>query len=148
MVKALIVIGRQDKVDLPGFELYGIDAKVDTGAYTSAINCSRVKVKVVGGIETLLFQISGSRIGQKKARRFSTVNFEKRKIRSSNGVSEERFIIETDITIFGKKRKVEFSLADRSKMKFPILLGRRFLSGRFLVDVQKKNLSYNQKIKS
>lgn len=148
MAKILKVIGRQDKVDLPGFELYGIDAKVDTGAYTSAISCSRVKVKKIEGVETLVFHIPGSRIKEKKARRFSTANFKKRKIRSSNGVSEERFIIETHVIIFGKKRKVEFSLADRSKMRFPILLGRKFLTKRFIVDVRQKNLSYSLKLKS
>lgn len=148
MAKGLKVIGRQDKIDLPEFELQNVDAKIDTGAYTSAINCSRVKVAVVEGVETLIFQIPGSRIKEKKARKFRTTNFKKRKIRSSNGVSEERFIVNTSVIVFGKKRNVEFSLADRSKMKFPILLGRKFLTKRFLVDVGEKNMSYNLKLKS
>jgi len=145
MAKNLITIGRQDKVDLPELGLKDIDIKVDTGAYTSSINCSRVKVKLINGVETLCFYISGSKIHEKKSREFSTINFEKRKVRSSNGMTENRYVIETFVLLFGKKAKLEFSLTDRSKMRFPVLLGRKFLTQRFIVDVSKKNLSYKQK---
>lgn len=145
MKERLITIGRQDKVDIPELNLLDIDAKVDTGAYTSSINCSRVKVKTVDGVKTLTFYISGSRIHERKARKFSTTRFEQRKIRSSNGITESRYIIDTAIILFGKKKKLELSLADRSKMKFPILLGRKFLTDKYVVDVSRKNLSHKQK---
>ncbi len=147
MKEHLTTIGRQDKVDIPELNLLDIDAKIDTGAYTSSINCSRVKVKTIDGVKTLTFYISGSRIHERKARKFSTTTFEQRKIRSSNGITESRYIIDTVIILFGKKKKVELSLADRSKMKFPILIGRKFLTDKFIVDVGQKNLSYKQKIK-
>ncbi len=147
MREHLITIGRQDKIDLPELNLSNIDAKVDTGAYTSSINCSRVKVKVIDGVETLTFYISGSRIHEKKARIFSTTVFKQKKIRSSNGITEARYVIQTLVVLFGKKKKIELSLADRSKMKFPILIGRKFLTDKFIVDVGQKNLSYKQKFK-
>jgi len=147
MTEHLTIIGRQDKVDLPELGLLNIEVKIDTGAYTSSINCSRVKVKVIDGVKTLTFYIAGSRIHEKKARRFSTTAFEQRKIRSSNGITETRYVIDTSIVLFGKKKKLELSLADRSKMKFPILLGRKFLTDRFVVNVSEKNLSYKQKLK-
>ena len=37
------IIGRVDKVDFPKLDLYSIDVKVDSGAYTSAIHCSKIK---------------------------------------------------------------------------------------------------------
>ncbi len=147
MAKKLQTIGRQEIIDLPDFELENVEAKVDTGAYTSSINCSRVKVKEINGVEQLTFYLSGSKIHEKKARRFVTSNFKKKRIRSSNGQMEERFIITTNAVFFGKKVKMELSLADRSKMKFPILLGRKLLAKRFVVDVSKKNLSYQAKLK-
>jgi hypothetical protein len=141
MSKPLQVIGRQDFVNLPEFGLKRIEAKIDTGAYTSAINCSRLKLTKVDGVPTLTFYLSGHRIHEHKARKFSTTSFKKKKIRSSNGVTEERYIIKTTVVMFRKRINAEFSLSDRSKMKFPILLGRKLLSNRFIVDVSLKNLS-------
>lgn len=148
MAKKVLTIGRQDIIDLPSFGLNNIEAKVDTGAYTSAINCSRLKVTKVNGQSELTFYLSGSRIHEKRARKFKTTEFKRRKIKSSNGQMEERYVIRTTAVIFGKRLKMEFSLSDRSRMKFPILLGRKMLTGRYIVDVSKKNLSYKEKLKN
>lgn len=147
MAKKVWLIGRQDKIDLPDFDLKDIDAKIDTGAYTSSINCSRVKVKLVNGVKELSFYLSGSRIHEKKSRMFKTTDFRKKKIRSSNGQIEERYVVKAIMVVFEKRLKVEFSLADRSKMKFPVLIGRKILAERFIVDVSKKNISYLAKLK-
>tara|TARA_R110001592_G_scaffold141623_1_gene363397 strand:- start:884 stop:1351 length:468 start_codon:yes stop_codon:yes gene_type:complete len=141
MSKPLQLIGRQDFINLPEFGLKDVEAKIDTGAYTSSINCSKVKLTKVDGVPTLTFQLSANKIHEKKARKFSTTNFKKKKIRSSNGVTEERFIIKTIAVLMRRRVNAEFSLTDRSKMKFPILLGRKLLTNRFIVDVSKKDLS-------
>lgn len=147
MFKKSVTIGRVDKIDLPDLELFDIDAKIDTGAYTSAINCSKVKVKAVNGVKTLTFNIQGNRLHEKKARKFSTTEFKKKNIRSSNGTNEERYVIATHVELFGHIILTEFSLSDRSKMKFPILLGRKLLRHGFVVNVSKKNLSFQKKYK-
>jgi hypothetical protein len=61
-------------------------------------------------------------------------------IKSSNGISETRYQIVLTM-IFGKKTyNVELTLSDRAEMKFPVLLGRKFLQqGKFIVDVSKIN---------
>lgn len=58
-----------------------------------------------------------------------------KKVKSSNGKSEDRIFVETVIELFGKKYKAELSLTDRKDMKYPMLIGRKYLQGRFLVDV-------------
>ncbi|WP_339608229.1 RimK/LysX family protein [uncultured Roseivirga sp.] len=141
MSKPLHLIGRQDFINLPEFGLKGVEAKVDTGAYTSSINCSKVKLTKVDGVPTLNFHLSGNKIHEKKARKFSTTTFKKKKIRSSNGVTEERYIIKTSVVLMKKRFNAEFSLSDRSKMKFPVLLGRKLLTNRFIVDVSQKDVS-------
>ncbi|MFT6215924.1 MAG: hypothetical protein ACJAS3_002325 [Roseivirga sp.] len=141
MSKPLQLIGRQDFINLPEFGLKDVEAKIDTGAYTSSINCSKLKLSKVDGIPTLNFQLSGTKINEKRARKFSTTTFKKKKIRSSNGDTEERFIVITTVVILERRIKAEFSLSDRSKMKFPILIGRKLLKNRFIVDVSKKNIS-------
>jgi hypothetical protein len=66
-----------------------------------------------------------------------TINdFTVRIVRSSNGTQEKRYFIKTFITLKGETYPVLLSLADRSNMKWPVLIGRRFLrKNRFLVDV-------------
>lgn len=140
--KEKLLIGRSDIIDLPEFELYDIPAKVDTGAFTSAIHTSSIKVREEDGIKYIYFKIPAAK---KKGKVFHTSHYEERRIRSSNGHIEKRYVITTEILIFGKLQKIEFSLADRSSMKYPILLGRKLLSKKFVVDVAKKNSSYNQK---
>lgn len=146
--KDLRIIGRTDIVDLPDLGLHNVDVKIDSGAYTSSIHCSRIKViKEADGTEAITFTIPGSKLHEKGIHRFSVKDFEERSIRSSNGHLQKRFVIQSHIVIFGKRIQTEFSLADRSRMKYPVLLGRQLLSKRFLIDVNKTNLSYKEKIK-
>lgn len=141
------VIGRTDVIDLPELGLHDVDAKIDTGAYTSSIHCSRIKVKKdPDGSEVITFTIPGSKLHEKGLHHFKVRQFESRHIRSSNGQIQERYVIKTQLILFGRKIRTEFSLADRSSMKFPILLGRKLLQNRFIVDVSKKDLSHTEKI--
>jgi len=135
--RSKIVIGRCDFINLPELGIEHIAAKVDTGAYTSAIHCSRIKLQRENDVEYLLFKIPGSH--QKKM--FRVTNFKLKNIKSSSGHSESRFVIKTKVSIFGKVINTEFSLANRSEMKFPVLLGRKLLKDRFIVDVSQVNLS-------
>ena len=64
-----------------------------------------------------------------------------RRVKSSNGMVEERYSIVTDITIFQKTYPIELTLTERPDMKHPVLLGRKFLSKKFIIDTSKKNLS-------
>ncbi|MBK6266658.1 ATP-dependent zinc protease [Marivirga sp. S37H4] len=147
MSKKKRVIGRTDKVDLPELGLVNVQAKIDTGAYTSAIHCSKIHIDTgKNGEDLLVYTISGSRLGKgMRARKFVTDNFKLKKIRSSNGQVQQRYVIKTKLKLFNKIYTTEFSLSDRSHMKNPILLGRKLLNGRFLVDVAEEDLSFKYK---
>ncbi len=141
--KNKLIIGRCDFIDLPELGIQNIAAKIDTGAYTSAIHCSRIKLQKENEVEYLFFKIPGSH--QKKL--FRVKNFKLRNIKSSSGHSETRFVIKTKVTIFGREINTEFSLANRSEMKFPVLLGRKLLKDKFIVDVSQINLSRKEQLK-
>ena len=143
-MKTKKTIGRIDKLDLPELGLEKVQAKIDTGAYTSAIHCSKIHIEKLKDASTILvYTISGKRLGQgMKAKKFKTSEFKLKKIKSSNGQVQERYVIKTKVKLFNKTYKTEFSLSDRSHMKNPILLGRKLLSGRFVVDVTEENLSF------
>ncbi len=59
---------------------------------------------------------------------------DKRRIKSSNGQVETRYVIETAFELGSETRKCQLTLSDRSTMKFPVLVGERLLSQGFLVD--------------
>lgn len=131
------VIGRAALIDLPELELWGISAKIDTGAYTSALHCSAVEVIEVAGEKQLNFYVELGH--QQKKHCFVACDFKEKKIRNSFGQVEKRFVVKTKIEIMGRRVKVEFSLADREQMRFPVLIGRKLLKNRFVVDVALKS---------
>lgn len=136
-------IGSVDKVDLPLFHLQDIEAKIDTGANRSSIHCSKIELLDKDGVQELSFHIPLD--SSKGDHAFTSRDFFKKKIKSSNGQSEERYIIKTIIVLFGKRIKASFSLTDRAEMNYPILLGRRLLKSRFVVDVEEQYLSHKAK---
>ncbi|MCR6637811.1 MAG: RimK/LysX family protein [Sporocytophaga sp.] len=144
MKKDKLTIGRSDMIDLPDLKIYNVKAKIDTGAYSCSIHCSNPKVSG-NKRKKLSFSLPYFNGKEKEKVIFQTNDFSERIVRSSFGQVEKRFVIKTKVLIFNKLIETEFTLSDRSNMKHPILLGRKFLKNGFLVDVSKFNLSYKQK---
>ena len=147
MKKIKHTIGRFDTVDLPQMDLFGLSAKIDTGAFTSAIHFHHAEVIEKNGKKVLHFTLLDPSHPEYNDKDFYFEQFTTREIKNSFGQSEERYIIETEIMLFGKVYVTEFSLSDRGSLKFPILLGRKLLRQDFVVDVARTNLSLKQKTK-
>ena len=139
------VIGRRDRIDLPEMDIKGIRAKIDSGAYGCAIHCSDIGIVTAGGKERLGFVLLDPEHPQFTGTVHYFEHFRDKKVKNSGGETEHRYSIVTDVVIFGQKIRTEFSLTDRSRMKYPILLGRKFLRGRFLVDVSLRDVSHKKK---
>ena len=139
------IIGYIDHLGLPEFGINRIPCKIDTGAYTSTLHCSNVRLLEEDDIQYLCFSLYDPKFGIRTRKEFRFAEFMERKVRSSNGQVESRYAIQTRVVLFQKRYKVEFTLSYRENMRFPILLGRRFLRNRFIVDVTKKDLSANNK---
>ncbi len=134
-------LGRSDRVDLPGLELENIPAKIDTGAYTCSLHCS--SNEVVNGI--LEFVLLDEEHPEFTGRKYFFKRFNQREIKNSFGEAEMRYVIKTKIKIFDRVIQAEFSLSNRGNLKFPVLLGRKILRTRFVIDVTKKDLSFSMK---
>jgi len=147
MSQSLTVIGRRDRIDLPGLGFRNLKAKVDTGAFGCAIHCSRIEVAKRDGKMQLSFVLLDPDHPLYVDEVHWAEDFREKKVKSSSGAAEHRYIITTPVVIFGKRFNTDFSLTDRSDMKYPILLGRKFLRKRFLVDVRFRDLSYKRKRK-
>ncbi|RNI31536.1 ATP-dependent zinc protease family protein [Rufibacter latericius] len=143
------IIGRREMVDFPELELFEIEAKVDTGAYTSSIHCNNIKeVELPDGQKVIHFELLDENHPGYNHKAFQFTDFDLRCVKSSFGDVQERYVISTKILINGQEVETEFSLSDRSDLKYPVLLGRTLLRKRFIVDVSKKNLSLKAKNKT
>lgn len=143
-------LGRRELVDFPAFALLGVEAKVDTGAYTSALHCTGVhEAPGPTGAPVLRGRLHDPDHPGSDGRALEFAEFTRRGIRSSNGEVQERYVIEAVVRLYGKDFWVEFSLSDRSDMKYPVLLGRSLLRlGRFVVDVARRNLSHKAAVRA
>ena len=146
MKKQLTVIGTHDKIDLPGLGIQDLECKIDTGAFTSTIHCSKIDLVERNGEQELDFCVLDKWHPQFNDVVHTATDFSEKKVKSSNGVSESRFVVKTVAVFFGNTYPISFTLSNRKKMRFPVLIGKKFLRRKFLVDVTKKDLSFKQKL--
>jgi hypothetical protein len=115
------------------YDMADIPAKTDTGAYRSAVHADQIQLSDDGNV--LSFRLLGGHpVCAKLATVLTTSDFKTVWIANSFGHREERFEVKLRIKLGPKVFKATFSLADRSKKIYPILLGRKLLNKRFLVD--------------
>ncbi|REG89090.1 ATP-dependent zinc protease family protein [Winogradskyella sediminis] len=134
------ILGRVDKVDFPELNLSTIDVKIDTGAYTSTIHCSKIREE--DGKLYCIFESKEHPNFKSEEIVFNT--YTSTDVKSSNGMKQNRYKIKTTVLFFGKRYKINLTLSTRDDMKFPVLIGRQFLRHKFLVDVDLENQSYKQ----
>lgn len=123
-------MGRSEKVSFPDLGIEAKDAKIDTGAYGNALHVDDIFIKD----DRLFFSIDGKEYIYDK---YKTIV-----VRNSFGKKQKRFSIMTRMLLGEKTYKVDISLTNREKMKYPMLIGRRFLNKfGYIVNVRKKNIN-------
>ena len=125
------VIGANTFVTIEGVS--GIPAKIDTGADSSSVNVTDIEMSPDGTLSFNLIEPTGKRISVK--------NYSVAVVRSSNGSEEPRYRTQLSLELGGRRIRTTFSLSDRSRNNFPVLIGRRTLKGKFLVDVSHREIS-------
>ena len=135
-MKELLHIGTIEQVSLPDDRIENVPAKVDTGADNSAIWASNIRL--VDGKLYFSFFAPGSMFYRDKE--VVSTAFRTTTVRNSFGHKEFRYKIKLKITIGDHTLIRWFTLADRSRNNYPILLGKNFLKDTFIVDVSKKHL--------
>ena len=132
------VIGRREIVSILDLELFDLDAKVDTGADSNSLHCDDIFIDDEKFVHfTLLDEVHPAYHGKK----IKMPLYKLKKVKSSKGSVQLRASIKVDMLVFVRKYKRVISLTDRSDMKNPMLIGRKFLSERFLVDVSLEYLT-------
>jgi len=108
-----------------------LKAKLDTGAKSSALHAVNVTKFKRSGKDWVKFTLN-----DKKG---ESVTIEKEIVRTTmvkrkNSKPEERVVILIGICVGSAYKTGEVSLADRSNLNYPVLLGRAFLKGSFIID--------------
>lgn len=129
-----IVIGRTAAVTFPLEHIHDVPAKVDTGADGSSVWASELNVDRHHVLSYCLFA-EGS--PYYTGTRHSTDTYTVSTVRSAHGTLQVRYKIQMVVQLAGKRVRGTFTLADRSKNTYPILIGCRLLNKKFLVDVEK-----------
>ena len=135
------VIGRFDKADFPLLHLKDISVKIDTGAYTSSIHCDNI-IEKEGFLNCTFLDAEHPLYNGKE---FIFKDYDIVFVKSSNGLIQKRFQVQSTIKIFEKVFKISLSLSARQEMRYPVLIGRKFLSKKFIVDPELIDISYNSK---
>lgn len=129
------ILGIFEYIDFPQFSIKNVRAKIDSGAYTGALHCTNVTKEETK--EGPIIHFSPFDYPHVK---ISTKDFRLGQVKSSNGKREKRYFINTTINLQGETYEISLSLADRSQMKWSVIIGRRFIrKHKFLLDVNKKS---------
>ena len=144
--RQLALLGWREWISLPDLEVDKISAKVDTGANTSSLYATHIKVFERDGKEYAKFRVTYGKQGKRKFKTAEAPLVGFRKVKSSSGDAEERPVIKTSICIMGQCWKSEITLTSRQSMQFPMLLGRACLKKRFVVDPSRANLSAQKEV--
>lgn len=141
MQQQKLVLGRTDILDFPALDLFGIEVKIDTGAYTSSFHCHRITEYIENGKKKLKCNFLDPSHPEYNEREYCFDDYSTRTVKSSNGAVEVRFSITTTVKVFQESYPIELTLTERSEMKFSVLLGRAFLKKWFIVNPGRTNLS-------
>ena len=138
-----LLIGAAEFVDIPGWGVRGLAAKVDTGARTSALHVENVR-ELRGG--RVRFDV---RLHRRLPERRVTVEaaiHRRGRVRSTSGQAEPRLFVAALIRVGPVRKRIELGLVDRKNMIYRMLLGRSALSGSFLVDAGRRYLLTRERL--
>jgi hypothetical protein len=128
------IIGRLESITLPDLAIDDLQVRVDTGAKTSSLHVDNIVKKKHGGKYCVTFDIHPDAHNVDTIVQCTAPISDIRKIKSSNGKSEERYVIETLVRLGSNEWQIEITLTDRSDMSYLMLFGREAIGSRFLVD--------------
>lgn len=134
-IQGKLILGQKEWVHFPDIN-QSFRARVDTGAATSSLDADELKIVIKNGKKWAHF-----RIADKYKSSEEIVLPVKRWVRIKQASNEEgsrRPVIETWVKIGERVNKTEFTLADRSHLLFPVLLGRSYIKNNALVDVSRQ----------
>jgi len=136
-----LLIGRQEYLDFPEWDLHHLRVKIDTGACSSALDVAAYELKE--GPDGQLIAYLRLALNRRHPGRLTEVKTPVVKmvmVRSSIGMRESRPLIETLMRLGPIDKRIRLTITNRASMRFRMILGREALAGNFIVDVSQRYL--------
>ena len=125
------VVGWKENAALPDLNVKNVIAKIDTGANLASIDASDIKIVTRDKIKYVKFKVMKR---NNTVRKTSAPLEGYKRIKSSNGDVEKRPYIKTTLLMDGISKKIELTLTDRGPMDYTMLIGRKALGKRWVVN--------------
>lgn len=131
-----VVLGRIEWVTFAN-PSYRVQARVDSGAQTCSLHAENLQEKSIDGEAYVQFE-TYDHSGEKHVLLRKVVAT--RKVRSTSGKVDRRFVIREKITLGGRTVEININLNNRTDLRYPFLIGRNLLMGHYVVDVSQSRL--------
>lgn len=131
------IIGETEAIYLQDFTV-PFEARIDTGAMTSSIDARDVRTFERDGRKWVSFRICAHSGGESKDYELPVARTVR--IKRHGGKSLERISVMLTFRMGHLTLEREFTLTDRSKFEYPVLIGRNILNGIAAVDPSRRNV--------
>ncbi|MDN3652936.1 RimK/LysX family protein [Thalassotalea ponticola] len=129
-----LLIGNIELCSLPDLGISDLPVRIDTGAKTSSLHVDNINVVTKFGKPQVNFDLHPDIYNLDKTVKCSAPLHDSRRIKSSNGVSEQRCVIITRLRLGIEEWPIELTLSNREEMTYMMLLGRQGMGDRVYVD--------------
>lgn len=133
--QSLNIVGWREWGRFPEIGNEKVKIKVDTGAKTSCLHAFKIKPFQKEKQKWVRVWLHPEQDSDREIVCEFPV-FDRRRVSDSGGHVTNRYVVKTPIVIGSEQFDIELTLTNRDNMKFRMLLGRRALEGRYLVDSQ------------
>lgn len=133
-MEELELIGSEEWCVFKDLGVPAIKARIDSGAKTSSIQATNIRIHSKEAEEWVKFDVNPLQENRSIAIACEAKLVDRRMVKSSSGISEERLVVKTPLTLGNSVFDIELTLANRDTMEFRMLLGREAINGRYLVN--------------
>ncbi len=135
-----LMFGWEEWIALPDLGLPAIKAKIDTGARTSALHAHDIEVFGSDAKPKVRFNVHPVSGNEDIVVTCSAAIIDRREVTSSNGESELRYVISTNLDVAGQSWPIDVTLTNRAGMASRMLLGRQALTDHITISPTEKRL--------
>ncbi len=128
------LIGWREWIAFPEWGIAAIKVKIDTGARTSALHADDLRIVERDGGRFAVFTVRPWQRSDRDGVEVTAPLVDERSVTSSSGDASTRPVVLATIQLDGEPHEIELTLTRRDDMGFRMLLGRKAMEGRYLVD--------------
>ncbi|MFC5081090.1 hypothetical protein VTH8203_03975 [Vibrio thalassae] len=132
-----MIIGNLEVCSLPELGIFDLEVRIDTGAKTSSLHVDNLQRFKRDGRMYVQYDLHPDIYHLEEIVHCESLIHDSRRIKSSNGDSEQRCVIQTLFRLGDREWPIEITLSNRQDMSYMMLLGREAMADKVYVDPSK-----------